>query len=258
MSPQNKSSQTSLMLIASLADDQLKQLYLYLSSTQLTKISLKQFKRGNLPNLHLYNQDGKGLKIEDVRKIIEISSFGSYNSQPRIFAILHAHQSSIPAQNALLKIIILVTAYPKQLLPTIHSRCQKIFTNQITLKPNVQKSGQNTQLSATKNNLTEGKLNNIKHDEEIMKIAQMILNSRQFTYAQAIDLTSKFKKREETLALVVDLINYLHQQLSSADEDKRKRIVLVLKELMKSHQHLLKNLNPSLTLEHHLFNVVDS
>ncbi|KUK79559.1 MAG: DNA polymerase III, delta prime subunit, putative [Microgenomates bacterium 39_7] len=265
MNTQNPSKKTSLMLVVSPQDDQLEQLYTYLHQEKLIESDLRQFKVGNLPSIHLYNREQKGLKIEDVREIIEISSFANFNSQLRIIAILDAQQSSIPAQNALLKIVeeppnntlvVLVSAYPKQLLPTIHSRCNHVLIKQAN-------QTENQTLSATPNKTTI----NTYISQKVMNLARLILNSEKFSYSQAIDIAADYKKREEALELISQLMDYLHLQISlNSDSSKegerltskeRSRAIFLVKQLLEAHQNLLKNLNPSLTLEHYLFNLVD-
>lgn len=249
---------TSTLLTVSNQEDQLAALASFLSNNKLIKINVEQVRAGSLHNLQLYNQDQEGFKIKTVREIIEASSFGSYDSQLRVFAILHAQQASIPAQNALLKIIeeppanslvILVTAYPKQLLPTIHSRCIRVNADKST------KDEQQIGYSAAESRV---------YPPEITDIAKQLLASN-FNLAQAIDLAENYKKREQGLELTQNLIDYLHQQLAAQSQHKlarsntpsKEKIRHAIEQLLGAHQALLKNLNPQLTLEHHFFKIVN-
>lgn len=82
------------------------------------------------------SESGQTIAIEEVRKIKNFVSLSPYGSGPYKFIIIDdAHLMTVEAQNALLKILeepsassilILVSAYPEALLPTIFSRCQEI------------------------------------------------------------------------------------------------------------------------------------
>ncbi len=81
------------------------------------------------------SESGKSITIEEIRKAKDFASFRP-NAGPYKFIIIDdANLMTVEAQNALLKILeepnpssilILVTANPASLLPTICSRCQEI------------------------------------------------------------------------------------------------------------------------------------
>lgn len=97
--------------------------------------SLHQLTPGfSATNITWFNQDGAGFGIEEVRALQTELSYSSYNNQARALIIAHAHSISLPAQQALLKLLeeppqhtllVLLTPYPDQLIPTIHSRTQR-------------------------------------------------------------------------------------------------------------------------------------
>lgn len=81
------------------------------------------------------SESGQSIAIAEARKIKSFLSLSSYAGQYKVAVIDDAHLLTDEAQNALLKILedpnpssflILVTANPKALLPTILSRCQEI------------------------------------------------------------------------------------------------------------------------------------
>ena len=195
------------------------------------------------PDLIWLNQAGESLKIKTVRELIVQSSYATYSQKTRIFVLLHADNSSSPAQNALLKIIeepptntliILTANHPKQLLPTIQSRCILIHTNQLENKKQTDQT----------NNLTQ------PDSEEITALAQQLLTPATFTHIKAIALAEQYKNRDEAMQLIIKLINYLHQQQQLQSTD---RLTQVLKMLLAAYNDLGANFNVRLTLEHHLF-----
>jgi hypothetical protein len=84
------------------------------------------------PNVTWINQAGESLSIEDVRAVQELLGYSSYQQQVRLIVLLNADTASLPAQNALLKMLeeppintqlALVVTQPEVLLPTVLSRC---------------------------------------------------------------------------------------------------------------------------------------
>lgn len=89
--------------------------------------------RGNHPDLFLIEPSTAALKIEQVREAVREILGRPYEGRARVFVIDEAQALTEQAGNALLKSleeppptshVILVTAAPQALLPTIRSRCQ--------------------------------------------------------------------------------------------------------------------------------------
>jgi DNA polymerase-3 subunit delta' len=76
------------------------------------------------------------IKIKQLRdRVIDVVGYRPFEAQRRVFVIDPADEMTIEAQDALLKtleepppstMIVLVTAYPDTLLPTIQSRCRRL------------------------------------------------------------------------------------------------------------------------------------
>ncbi|MBP9699881.1 hypothetical protein KBD71_01210 [Candidatus Woesebacteria bacterium] len=80
-------------------------------------------------------EDKSSISIDQVHQLATILAVKPSTLQSRLILITPAHQLTLPAQQALLKTLeeppaqtqlILATAYPFKLLPTILSRCQRI------------------------------------------------------------------------------------------------------------------------------------
>jgi len=95
---------------------------------------------GNHPDIYLYNSlsgdgsPGQSIKIEDMRELRKEAHYRPFEGSFRFFIIDEAEKMTEEAANCILKVleepppttrIILVTAYPGMLLPTIQSRCQE-------------------------------------------------------------------------------------------------------------------------------------
>jgi len=92
---------------------------------------------GPVPDLHILHPEGKSGNhpIESIQQLIKELSLPPYASPNKVFIIDQAERMLLPSANALLKsleeppqdtYLILLTAHPDQLLPTITSRCWRI------------------------------------------------------------------------------------------------------------------------------------
>jgi DNA polymerase-3 subunit delta' len=94
---------------------------------------------GNHPDIQIYGPEGKegssgrSIKIEAMRNLRKEAYYRPFEGSLRFFIIDEAEKMTEEASNCILKVleepplttkIILVTAYPALLLPTIRSRCQ--------------------------------------------------------------------------------------------------------------------------------------
>ena len=87
------------------------------------------------PDLMLVRPWPQSIKIEQVRQLVGEVLSGPFESKARGFVVDEAHMMTEQAQNALLKsleeppptsYVVLATAAPQALLPTIRSRCQVV------------------------------------------------------------------------------------------------------------------------------------
>ncbi len=201
-------------------------------------------------DINWFNSEGESLKIKAVREIISQTSYSSYSGQRPVYILLNADNSSIPAQNALLKVIeepphqsliILTAQQPKQLLPTIRSRCLLI---------NLKQAPDQVTISDT-----------------VLDVAKQLTDNSSFS--QGIELAEKYKDRGEARQMLVELINFLHRQLAQKSQMQKSRevqkpvsdlekipnsrLVKMIQLLLAAYQDLGKNLNPRLVLEHYFF-----
>lgn len=137
-------------------------------------------------NLSSFVKEGKKEKalsigIEDIKVIQQAIFFKPIKSKNKVVVIQQAELLTIPAQNALLKLleeppdntyIILTTTDSKVLLPTIHSRCQ-IVTIKAHKKTTTLKSSEvNDFAKITQLGIREA----LKHAEELAKDKELSLN----------------------------------------------------------------------------------
>ncbi len=97
----------------------------------------KLYLAGNHPD-HLAiapEEPGKAIPVDTIRSIAKFSAQTAQQQGNKVISIANAENMNIAASNALLKtleeptpntFLLLVTDRPAQLLPTLHSRCQRI------------------------------------------------------------------------------------------------------------------------------------
>ena len=88
---------------------------------------------GNHPDVRLFQATGASIGIETIRQLNREARFRPFQGAFRVFIVDQAEKMTREAANSILKTleepadtsrIILTTAFPNQLLPTIRSRCQ--------------------------------------------------------------------------------------------------------------------------------------
>ncbi|MCB9488294.1 MAG: DNA polymerase III subunit delta' [Deltaproteobacteria bacterium] len=97
--------------------------------------SSRKLVAGNHPDFWEVRPEGQFIKKDAVAEMIRRCQFAPFESDWKVFLIHDAHRMNPASANALLKtleeppsrtVIVLLTSAPQQILPTIHSRCQKI------------------------------------------------------------------------------------------------------------------------------------
>ena len=96
---------------------------------------------GNHPDIRLFKATGASIRIEDIRQLTREARYRPFQGAFRVFIVDHAEKMTREAANSILKTleepadtsrIILTTAFPNQLLPTIRSRCQLFVFRPLT------------------------------------------------------------------------------------------------------------------------------
>ncbi|HPO16890.1 MAG TPA: DNA polymerase III subunit delta' [Candidatus Hydrogenedentes bacterium] len=100
-------------------------------------LSCRKTLDGNHPDVHVIKPVSKSRQIlkDTIDFVNDLSMYRPFEGAWRVFLILDADRMGIEAQNHFLKtleeppsntVFILITEYPRQLLPTIRSRCQQV------------------------------------------------------------------------------------------------------------------------------------
>jgi hypothetical protein len=176
------------------------------------------------------NQAEENLPIELVRDLINQTSFARTNQEQTAYVLCGAEKASLPAQNALLKILeeppqnillVLVATTGHQLLPTILSRCTEV-------------------LLADKKDTTSL----AEHIETMISFCHQPNN---FKFYQLIDLAEQWQKDDQRNKNLIIVLNQLvaNQQNSS----------FALNKLRQALESWKKNGNVKLVIEDCLFTI---
>lgn len=231
----------------------------------------------NVVSIERLEEKGKRkerISVDQIRKLRTRLSKSSWNDLPTVVLIQEAHTLSTGAQNALLKVledglsmsyILFLTSREEWLLDTIKSRSQRIHLTRVPLEE-----------------ITSSLINRGVQDAEAEKLAKISLGRPGIAIAQLEDAESHswqlaeqqfpFKPLPEKLAEIAlqkkapkaDYLNRLeqwriavHKELLSSLGDTKKRISLgqSLKRIHEAEQGILKNVHPTLALEHAILHI---
>lgn len=180
------------------------------------------------PDIHIVESKNiDSIGIEDIKRLQKGMIFTPYIEPVQLALIFDAQKLTAEAQNSFLKTLeesnsstayFLVTDNEQNILPTIISRAQKIYTKEISIK------------NETQNKPEILNLNLIDAFAQIEKIA---------------------KEKEKTDALILELELYYQQLLKDAlDENKQtKQICDNIQEVLKTRKRLDANGSRRLLLE---------
>lgn len=192
------------------------------------------------PDITVANQDKLGIKIEAVRDLIANSAYQPYQAPERVVLLLHLDQATQPAQQALLKLleeppkyfrIIATTSRPEAILPTIHSRMERVSPpSAASATPAAAESTEATPPITIPINLENPAAN---------------------TYQDIIALSETYKERDQAIVLLEQCI----MQLRNSDQFPDKLTITSSQIILDHLARLYFNDNVRLTLENCFFSI---
>lgn len=245
------------------------ELSFYLATGFLSYLGTPLLSRIN-PDLFLF--DGNA-GIDEIRKLKSFLSLKPYSGKYKIAIINDAHQMGHEAANAMLKVleeppahslIILVSANPQALLPTIYSRCVEIkFTPhpRSELLKHLAKLGLNQEQTEFLADFSNGRLglayrlkesdsfkNIKKHLEDFNRLLRINLNDR-FKFAEKVLVGGS----EQVSEVLLYWLFYLRSDYSKKLEINRAKILRNILETRRILSH--SQFNHRLALENLLINL---
>lgn len=204
------------------------------------KVLAEKYLQEKYPN-HQYifiNDAEENLPINLIRNIIHTTSFARTKKESQIYVLCGIENASIPAQNALLKIIeeppknigfMLVTTQGYPVLPTITSRCREVSPLEINTNDQIENKNQPTD----------------KLKPHIQETISFCNNPQSTNYHELIDLAlvwSKSETKEKDLKISMNIL---------MEQSQKNHFALdKLREALDSWE---KNGNVKLVIEHCFF-----
>ena len=209
--------------------------------------SCKAINKGNFPDVMVISPDKNLLKINQMREMKTSAYLKPMIGRKRIFVLEDADKMNDEAANSVLKIleeppefthIVLIAHNPYLILPTIHSRCQKLAFSQISredIEKELVSRGQETKRAKIISLLVKG---NLKHAlsldwEEVQPIrnkAWRLFNALLRGESVAPFLKNYAYKRrdslEEDFVQVVEILSSLCRDLLLVKEGGRLNLLL--------------------------------
>lgn len=177
------------------------------------------------------NHLNEGVSIEAVRELQSTLSFATRGESLRVVAIFHLDTASIPAQNALLKLLEEPPAHTKiwltatslgPILPTILSRVEILHTSQ-----------------------------NAMPDAEHADLQALVARIPQLSHRELIEIADTYSERDAAKRCITTALTVWHTLLTTSKDTNSVQKVLTL--LTDAHILLTKNVNTKLVLEHTFF-----
>ncbi len=196
----------------------------------------------------IINQSGSSIPIEEVRKMIEQLSFGSFGGELQAVFLPHLEQASIPAQNALLKILeepptntkfFITATAQEQILETILSRCE------VSTWKDENKLGSDT------NKMNEFDIEN--NDLDIENTRKLIETIRNSSARENIELAETYQSKQEAINIATNILKASHQHLQdsakgSTQNTKMLNQLSIAKTCIESIKLLQQNVNVKLVM----------
>lgn len=187
---------------------------------------------GNHPDIRLIQATGASIGIETVRQLNREARFRPFQGACRVFVVDQAEKMTREAANSILKTleepagtsrIILTTAFPHQLLPTIRSRCQIFVFRPLT----------RTQLRSYLE---------LRHGAEEAELRAAFAGGS-IGQALKLDLEQALQDRDRVLAVLRQwLSNASFSQLFEACEEEPMRRDLKSRERVREYLEILRHL----------------
>ena len=239
------------------------------------------------PDLHLIEPDGAFIKIDQVRELQREMAFRPFEAPQKACIIDNADRLNPAAGNALLKtleeppgnaLIILITANPGGMLPTIISRCQRLQFQAIpqpALEDYLVSQGTPAETAGIASALAGGSLKKalevsseaVLQDRQslLQRILSLSLNDIASLFAAAEELAADKEKAQEMLELITTLLrDMLFLRQGNGDISNRDLLPLLeqgaarftaaslmtlIEQVAATRRALFRNVNTRLALE---------
>lgn len=229
-----------------------------------------EFDSNNNPDFFFIEPDGNSVKIDQIRNMQKCILEKPIISSKKVYIINNAETMTKEAQNCLLKtleepqeyvVIILIVSDENSMLPTIKSRCTKIFFEKISdenLKTYIKEKIGDVHFEESMIKLSEGSIGKCieisKKHEILKKIEDFINNIENMDEVQIINASSYFNENKEDINLILDYIYILIFNKTKEFSNKIKYI-FAMEKVQNAKEKLSKSNNFDMTIDNMLIEI---
>lgn len=229
-----------------------------------------EFDSNNNPDFFFIEPDGNSIKIDQIRNMQKGILEKPIISSKKVYIINNAETMTKEAQNCLLKtleepqeyvVIILIVSDENSMLPTIKSRCTKIFFEKISdenLKTYIKEKIGDVHFEESMIKLSEGSIGKCieisKKQEILKKIEDFINNIENMDEVQIINASSFFNENKEDINLILDYI-YILIFNKTKDFSNKIKYIFAMEKVQKAKEKLSKSNNFDMTIDNMLIEI---
>lgn len=229
-----------------------------------------EFNSNNNPDFFFIEPDGNSVKIDQIRNMQKCILEKPIISSKKVYIINNAETMTKEAQNCLLKtleepqeyvVIILIVSDENSMLPTIKSRCTKIFFEKISdenLKTYIKEKIGDVHFEESMIKLSEGSIGKCieisKKQEILKKIEDFINNIENMDEVQIINASSYFNENKEDINLILDYI-YILIFNKTKDFSNKIKYIFAMEKVQKAKEKLSKSNNFDMTIDNMLIEI---
>lgn len=229
-----------------------------------------EFNSNNNPDFFFIEPDGNSVKIDQIRNMQKGILEKPIISSKKVYIINNAETMTKEAQNCLLKtleepqeyvVIILIVSDENSMLPTIKSRCTKIFFEKISdenLKTYIKEKIGDVHFEESMIKLSEGSIGKCieisKKQEILKKIEDFINNIENMDEVQIINASSYFNENKEDINLILDYI-YILIFNKTKDFSNKIKYIFAMEKVQKAKEKLSKSNNFDMTIDNMLIEI---
>lgn len=232
--------------------------------------SCRKIEKENHPDVEVIRADGRFIKIDRIRTLIEELEYQPYEGRKKIAIFDEAEKLTLQAMNTLLKtleeppgetLIILVTSHPQALIPTVRSRCQDIGFNPLSeadLQLLIQrKKGVGSSLAQQIARFSAGSVKKaIEVDPEVYRKKQedLLKEIKQLDVKNIVSLLSlseRLSKDKDQLADTLDLLLNLYRDNLPGQESNTSLNIFreIIEQIQITIDLLKRNVNARLAMD---------
>lgn len=230
-----------------------------------------EFDSNNNPDFFLIEPDGNSIKIDQIRQMQKSVLEKPIESSKKVYIIDNCHLMTKEAQNCMLKtleepqeyiVIILISSNENSILPTVKSRCTKIYFKELDDSEIFKYIGKNYEGTLLENDLIKLCGGSIAKADFIVNKVQLLNQIKDFILA--IERTNKlvFMQKnqllydnKEDINLVLDYIYILLFEQAKKNNRNTNGYINSMKFVEKTKNKLLNSNNYDMTIDNMLLNM---